>query len=56
MKTEYALMYLGLIQNVINTAKTKAEVQEAFPEYEVLPLSAVGFDAKRRYRYWGERP
>lgn len=54
--TQYALMQHGRITNVVTTSRSKAEVQQRYPEYTVQPLDSLPTSICEQYQYWDERP
>lgn len=57
---EWAVLYKGVIQNVITADSTKTKDDLSFmapgPDYSVELLDDLPNDVKEKYRYWNERP
>lgn len=54
---EWALVRNGYIVNVVTTSKSRREVEQSYPGYQVKDLYAeCSRSMQESYQYWNERP
>lgn len=52
----YAVMRRGVIETIVESTESAAQLREDYDGCDVVPLDLVPEAVKKAYRYWEERP